>query len=62
LSKTVVFILSAIGDQRKLRQNVGLENMNMTSNYDVANNAHQIPKAPYATECSGVATYWLLWL
>jgi len=37
-------------DQRKLLQNVGLENMNMTSNYDVTNNAHQIQVTPYATE------------
>ena len=34
----------------KTRQNVGLENMNMTSNYYVANNAHQIQMTPYATE------------
>jgi len=31
-----------MADQRKLRQNVGLESMNMTSNYDVTNNAHQM--------------------
>jgi len=37
-------------DQRKLRQNVCLENMNMTSNYDVAKNAHPIQMTPYATE------------
>jgi len=41
VSKTIVFILSAVADQRKLRQNVGLENRNTTSNYDVTNNAHQ---------------------
>jgi len=41
-----------MADQRKLRQNVGLENMNMTSNYDVTNNAHQIQMTPYATECN----------
>jgi len=39
-----------MADQRKLRQNVGLENMNMTSNYDVTNNAHQIQMTPYVTE------------
>ena len=42
-----------MADQRKLRQNVGLENMNMTANDDVTNNAHQIqmtPLWPYATE------------
>ena len=39
-----------MADQRKLRQNVGLENMNMTSNYDVTNNAHQIQMTQYATE------------
>jgi len=39
-----------MADQRKLRQDVGLENMNMTSNYDVTNNAHQIKMTPYATE------------
>ena len=37
-------------DQRKLRQNVGLENMNMTSNYDVTNNEHQMQTTPYTTE------------
>jgi len=37
--------------QRKLRQNVGLENMNMTSNYDVTNNAYQIQMTPYTTAC-----------
>jgi len=31
-----------MADLHKLRQNVGLENMNMTSNYDVANNADQL--------------------
>jgi len=36
------FFLSAKADQRKLHQNVGLENMNVTSNYDITNNAHQI--------------------
>jgi len=39
-----------MADQRKLRQNVGLENMNTTSNYDVTNNAHQTQMIPYATE------------
>jgi len=39
-----------MADQRKLRQDVGLENMNMTSNYDVTNNAHQMHMTPYATE------------
>jgi len=39
-----------MADQRKLRQNVRLENMNMTSNYDVTNNAHQIQMTRYATE------------
>jgi len=39
-----------MADQCKLRQNVGLENMNMTSNYDVTNNVYQIQMAPYATE------------
>jgi len=39
-----------MADQRKLRQNVGLENMNMTSNYDVTNNALQIQMTPHATE------------
>jgi len=39
-----------MADQRELRQNVGLENMNMTSNYDVTNNTHQIQMTPYATE------------
>jgi len=39
-----------MADQRKLRQNVGLENMNMTSNYGITNNAHQIQMTPYATE------------
>jgi len=29
--KNIVFILSAMADQRKPRQNVGLENMNMMS-------------------------------
>jgi len=48
---TIVFILSALADQRKLHQNDGLENMNMTSNYDVTHNAHQIQMIPYATEC-----------
>ena len=33
-----------MADQRKLRQNVGLENMNMTTNCDVTNNAQQIQK------------------
>jgi len=42
--------LSVVSDQRKLRQNVGLENINMMSNYDVTNNAHQIQMKPYATE------------
>jgi len=37
-----------MADQRKLRQNVGLENMNMTSNCDVTNNAHQMQMTPYA--------------
>jgi len=46
LSKTIVFILSAMADQHKRRQNVGLENMN-TSNYDVTNNEHQIQMTPY---------------
>jgi len=46
----IFFILSAIADQRKLRQYVGLENMNMTSYYDVTNNAHQIQMTPYATK------------
>jgi len=27
-------------------QNVGLESMNMTSNYDVTNNPHQIQMTP----------------
>jgi len=31
-----------MANQCKLRQNVGLESMNMMSNYDVTNNAHQI--------------------
>ena len=31
LSKTIAFILSAMADQRKLRQNFGLGNMNTTS-------------------------------
>jgi len=35
-----------MADQCKLRQNVGLENMNMTSKYDVTNNAHQIQMTP----------------
>jgi len=39
-----------MADQRKLRQNVRLENTSMTSNYDVTNNAHQIRMTPYATE------------
>ena len=39
-----------MADQRKLNQNIGLENINMTSNYDVTNNAHQIQMTPYATE------------
>ena len=38
--------LSAVAGQSKLRQTVGLENMNMTSNYDVTNNAHQIQMTP----------------
>jgi len=33
-------------DQRKLRQNVGLENMNMMSNYDVTKNSHQTQMTP----------------
>jgi len=47
LSKTIDFILSAMADQRKLRQNVSLENMNMTSNYDVTNNRHPMQMAPH---------------
>jgi len=47
---TVVFILSAMADQRELCQNVGLESRNTTSNYDVTNNAHQLQMTPYATE------------
>jgi len=39
-----------MADQRKLRQDVGLENMNMTSNYNVTNNAHQMQMTPYTTE------------
>jgi len=39
-----------MGDQYKLRQNVGLENTNMMANYDVTNNAHQIKITPYAAE------------
>jgi len=39
-----------MADQRKLRQNVGFENMNMMSNYDITNNANQIQMTPYATE------------
>jgi len=39
-----------MADQRKRRQNVGLENRNMMSTYDVTNNAHQIQLTPYATE------------
>jgi len=39
-----------MADKRKLCQNVGLENMNLTSNYYVTNNAHQIQMTPYATE------------
>ena len=50
LSKTIVFTLSAKADRRKVHKNVGLENMNLTSNYDVTNKAHQIKMAPYATE------------
>jgi len=42
-------VLSAMAHQRKFRQNVGLENMNMTSNYDVTNNAHQIQMTPCTT-------------
>ena len=42
--------LSAMADQRKLRQNVSLENLNTTSNYDVTNNGHQIQLTPYPTE------------
>jgi len=30
-----------MADQRKRLQNFGLEKMNLTSNYDVSNNAHQ---------------------
>jgi len=33
--------------QRKLRQNVSLENMNTTSNYDITKNGHQIQMTPY---------------
>ena len=40
---------SAIADQRKFRQNVGLENMNMTTISDVTNNLHHIQMTPYAT-------------
>jgi len=39
-----------MADQRKLRQNVSLENMNTTSNYDVTNNGHLIQMTPYHTE------------
>jgi len=39
-----------MADQRKLRQNVSLENMNTTSNYDVTNNGHQIQMTLCATE------------
>jgi len=39
-----------MADQHKLNQNVGLENMNMTSNYYVTNIAHQMQMTPYATE------------
>jgi len=39
-----------MADQRKRRQNIGLENMHVTSNYDVTNNAHQIQMTPYAIE------------
>jgi len=37
-----------MADQRKRRQNVGLENTNMTSYYDVTDNAHQIQMTPHA--------------
>jgi len=39
-----------MADQRKRLQNFGLEKMNMTSNYEVSNNAYQKQMAPYATE------------
>jgi len=39
-------------DQYKRRWNIGLENMNMTSNYDVTNNAQQIQMTPHTTECN----------
>jgi len=39
-----------MADPRKLRQNVGLENMKMRSNYDDTNNGHQIQMTPCATE------------
>jgi len=35
-----------MADQRKFRQNVGLESMNMTSCYHATNNAHQIKMPP----------------
>jgi len=46
-----------MADQRKLYQNVGLENMNMTSNYDVTNMAHQIQMTPYATELTPIKSF-----
>jgi len=39
-----------MADQRKHRQNVGSEKLNMTSNYDVRNSAQQIQMTPYGTE------------
>jgi len=39
-----------MADQRKRCQNVRLENMSMTSTYDVTTNAHQIQMTPYTTE------------
>jgi len=44
-------------DQRKFHQTVGLENMNITSNYDVTNNAQQIQMTPHAIEWNPHETF-----
>jgi len=58
-----------MADQRKLRQKVGLENINTTPNYVVTNNAHQIQMKSYINELKPrerflrtplVSTVWLV--
>jgi len=39
-----------MADQQKLRQNVGLENMKMTSNYGVTTKTHPMQMTQYNTE------------